>query len=60
MDGELEVSPSYHQELGEAKMTGYRFRGHSYDLMMGPWGFEVYQDGKLAAHHSYGMPVQFH
>ena len=60
MDGELGVSPSYHQELGEAKMTGYRFRGHSYDVMMGPWGFEVYQDGKLAAHHAYGIPVQFH
>jgi hypothetical protein len=59
MDGKLEVSPSYHQELGEAKMTGYRFRGHSYDVVMGPWGFEVYQDGKLAAHHPYGIPVQF-
>jgi hypothetical protein len=59
MDGELEVSPSYHQELGEAKMTGYLFRGHSYDVVMGPWGFEVYQDGKLAAHHPHGIPVKF-
>jgi len=59
MDGSLEILPSYHRELGEAKMQSYRFRAHSYDVTMGPWGFQVYRDGKLAAQHSYGDPVEF-
>ena len=58
-DGALEVSPSYHQELGEAKLKGYSFRGHSYDVTMGPWEFRVYRDGQLAAQHPYGQPVRF-
>ena len=58
-DGSLEVSSSYHQELGEAKLTGYCFRGHSYDVVMSPWEFEVHQDRKLAAQHPCGQPVKF-
>jgi hypothetical protein len=59
MDGSLEIQPSYHHELGEAKLQGYRFRGHVYDVLMGPWKFRIYRDGKLAAEHSYGEPVEF-
>lgn len=59
VDGSLLVSPSYHREMGEARMTGYHFRGHSYDVEMGPWEFKVYRDGKLAAQNPYGEPVQF-
>jgi hypothetical protein len=58
-DGGLEVSPSYHKELGNARMTGYKFRGHAYDVMMNPQGFRVCKDGKLAAEHPYGEPVKF-
>ena len=36
LDGSLDVSPSYHQELGQARLTGYQFRGHSYDVVSGP------------------------
>lgn len=57
LDGSLEIQPSYHQELGEARMTGYRFRGHSYDVIMDPWKFHVYKDGKLIAQHPYGEAV---
>jgi hypothetical protein len=59
VDGSLTVSPSYHRELGEAKMTGYHFRGHSYDVVMRPWGFEAYRDGKLEAQSSYEKLVEF-
>ncbi len=59
MDGSLEISPAYHQELGEAKMVGYHFRGHIYDVVMGPEKFRVFRDGKLAAKNPYGEPALF-
>jgi hypothetical protein len=58
-DGSLEVLPSYHHELGKAKMTGYRFRGHTYDVVMGPWDYQVYRDNKLAAKNTYGQAAEF-
>ena len=58
-DGSLEIMPAYHHELGEARMTGYRFRGHIYDVVMGPWDFEVYRDNKLAAKNTYGEAAKF-
>ena len=36
LDGSLSVAPSYHHELGQARLMGYRFRGHSYDVILGP------------------------
>ena len=48
LDGSLSVAPSYHHELGQARLMGYRFRGHSYDVILGPWDYEVLKDGKLA------------
>jgi hypothetical protein len=59
MDGSLEVSPAYHQELGEAKMAGYHFRGHTYDVTMMPTEYCVYKDGKLAARNAYGVATRF-
>ncbi len=58
-NGSLDISPSYHHELGIAQMTGYRFRGHIYDVVMGPWNYEVYRDGKLAASSVYGKSTAF-
>ena len=58
VDGTLEISPSYHAELGEARMTSYRFRGHSYDVTLGPWGFAVYRDGQLVAKQPFGQAVR--
>lgn len=58
-NGSLDISPSYHHELGIARMTGYRFRGHVYDVVMGPWNYRVYRDGKLAATNVYGKLVAF-
>ncbi len=58
LDGALEVSPSYNRKLGQAKLTGYSFRGHSYDIVMDPWQFQVYRDGALAGQHPYGEPVE--
>jgi hypothetical protein len=59
VDGSLDVSPSYHHELGQARLTGYKFRGHSYDVVLGPWDYEVFRDGKLVARPPYGKTVEF-
>ena len=59
VDGSLEITPSYRPELGEAKLTGYRFRGSSYDVVMRTSGFEVFQNGKLAARQTFDKPVRF-
>ncbi len=58
-DNSLNIFPSYHHELGVARMTGYRFRGHLYDVVMGPWNYEVYRDGTLAATNAYGTEAIF-
>ena len=57
-DGSLDVDPSYHQELGQARLTGYKFRGHSYDVVLGPWDYEVFRDGKLQIRTNYGRPTE--
>ena len=58
-DGSLQILPSYHHELGQARLTGYRFRGHTYDVVMGPWDYQVYLDNKLAAKNTYGQAAEF-
>lgn len=59
VDGSLDISPSYHHQLGVARMTGYQFRGHTYGVTMGPWEYEVYRNGELAARHVYGKATVF-
>jgi hypothetical protein len=59
LDGTLVVSPSYHQELGQARLTGYRFHGHSYDVLLGPWDYEVFQDDKPVARADYSKSIDF-
>jgi hypothetical protein len=59
VDGTLDVSPSYHQELGQARLTGYRFRGHSYDVVLGPWDYEIFRDGQHVTRMNYGEPTEF-
>ena len=59
VDGSLTVSPSYQQELGQARLTGYKFRDHSYDVVLGPWDYEVFRDGKRATRAGYGKSIEF-
>jgi hypothetical protein len=59
IDGSLSVSPSYHHELGRARLTGYRFRGHSYDVVLGSREYEISRDGKKAIQAEYGVPIEF-
>ena len=58
-DGSLEIMPSYHHELGDGRMTGYHFRGHTFDVVMGPWDYQVYRDGTLAVRNVYGQAAEF-
>jgi hypothetical protein len=46
-DGTLVINPAYHSELGTARMRDFRFRGHSYDVVLKQKEFEVYEDGRL-------------
>jgi hypothetical protein len=59
VDGSLEISPAYHAELGEAKMAGYHFRGHTYDLALFPSKYCIYKDGNMAACNFYGTATKF-
>ena len=59
VDGSLGVSPAYQQQLGQARLTGYKFRDHSYDVVLGPWDYEVFRDGKLATRTNYGKSIEF-
>ena len=59
VDGTLDVAPSYHHELGQARLTAYRFRGHSYDVVLAPWDYEVFRDGKLVVRTNYGKSIKF-
>ena len=59
MDGSLEILPAYHAEMGDARMAGYHFRGHTYDVEMTPADYCVYRDGKLAARNGYGVSAKF-
>lgn len=59
LDGSLTIAPAYHQDLGKARMTGYRFRGHSYDVVLEPLHYTVFRDGERMAQKPYGQPSQF-
>ena len=56
-DGSITISPHYNKSLGESKLTGYRFRGHSYDIILKPTSFEVHRDGNLLATKPHGDKV---
>jgi len=59
VDGSLGVSPSYQQQLGQARLTGYKFRDHSYDVVLGAWDYEVFRDGQHVTRMNYGEPTEF-
>jgi hypothetical protein len=55
MDGVLEIAPARNVALGKARMSGYKFRGHTYDVVLDAQGYRVIQDGKPAAQNPYGV-----
>ena len=58
LDGTLEFEPSCEPELGEARLSGYHFRGNTYDVEMSKSGFRVYQNGHLATQGHPGEKVE--
>ncbi len=58
IDGTLDVHPYYSHELGNANLTDYRFRGHSYDIAMDRYGFRLSRDGKMLGSYSFGQSVR--
>jgi hypothetical protein len=53
LDGSLEIAPNYNKTLGEAKLTGFRFKKHTYDIFMSEAKTEIFCDGKLVGGKSY-------
>ena len=58
-DRSLIIQPAYHIDLGEARMRGFVFAGHRYDIELGCEEYRVYRDGLLAVEASYGTPSVF-
>lgn len=56
-DGSLQVSPNYNSTLGKAKLRGYRFRDHRYDVLLTPTKFQVWRDGQMVAEQGFGYAV---
>ena len=56
-DGTLEVQPACEADLGDARLSGYRFRGHVYDVNMSARGFLVIKDGREVARGRPGEKV---
>jgi len=46
VNGTLDIRPYYHYQVGNARLEGYRFRGHIYDVDIKSSGFTVYRDSE--------------
>ena len=58
IDGRLDVHPTYAHELGDANLSNYRFRGHSFDIDMNRYGFTIKRDGKRLKSYRHGETVR--
>ncbi len=58
VDGALEIDPAYNPALGTAKLSDYRFRGHAYDVLLAPGGYEVWRDEATVAQQPYGTATR--
>jgi hypothetical protein len=56
-DGTLEVQPACEADLGDARLNGYHFRGHVYDVTTSARGFVVIEDGRELAHGKPGEKI---
>ena len=57
LDGTLEFQPSCEPDLGEARLSGYHFRGNTYDVVMSKKGFRVFKNGHFVTHGRPGEKV---
>lgn len=53
-DGSIVFTPFNHLELGKSKLTDFRFRGNSYDVILRKDQYEVWKNGELFAISKYG------
>ena len=58
INGSLDVHPYYAHDLGDASLTDYQFRGHSYDVTMDRYGFRLSRDGKTLGSYDHGQSVR--
>lgn len=56
-DGSIVFAPFNHIELGKSKLTDFRFRDNSYDVVLKKEHYEVWKNGKLFATSKYGRKI---
>jgi hypothetical protein len=58
IDGALDIHPFYAHELGNAGLSDFQFRGHSFDISMDRYGFKLKRDGKALGSYHHGESVR--
>lgn len=56
-DGSIIFSPYYHSDFGKSKLTDFRFRGNSFDVVLKPDEYEVWKNNELFRVSKYGKKV---
>ena len=58
IDGTLDIRPYYSYEVGKSSLNDYQFRGHSYDVIMNRYGFQLIRDGNDYGSYRHGESVR--
>lgn len=59
MEGDkLVIKPFNHEDIGEATLTNFKFKGRTFGIQLNRKSFSVFEDGSLIATKFYGESVQ--
>ena len=53
-NGVIEFNPYYFSEVGNCKLTGLKFRGNSYDLILNDKDYLIFKNGNLISQNFHG------
>jgi hypothetical protein len=56
-NGTIEFNPNYFSEVGNCTLTGLKFRGNSYNLVLNDKTYTVYQNEKFIARKVYSEKI---
>lgn len=56
-NGSIEINPFYHIDLGNSELTGFGFRGNTYDVILKSDYYSVKKNGKVIAKNKYGKKL---
>jgi hypothetical protein len=58
IEGYLDIHPFYAHALGNASLSDYQFRGHSFDISMDRYGFKISRDGRTVGPYPHGKSIR--